>query len=806
MSEVNSPSPVMEKNQNVELQDILYQCLNKWYWFVLSVLLFGALGYLYILRTPPVYNRSMTVLIKENNHSARSATIDQQLSQIGLVQSSKVANELIAFQSPALITDVVKRLHLDVNYSVKGPFHDQTLYGSNLPIQVQFLSLTDRDAASLTVNYKQDGSLELTDFVSNRTGDAGKERIVKGRFGQVMSTPVGRVLVTPTVRFGVVPAEPVQVYRSTLYAARTAYSRISVTQKDKESTMIEMSINDVSAERAEDVLKTLVEAYNDAWLEDKNKVAANTSKFINDRLRVIEEELGSVDRKISSYKSSNLLPDDEAASQVYLQKSETNNDKILDLRNQIYMARMMNEIASNGKKPELLPANSGIKSGSFEGMVTEYNNAVLQRNRLIMNSSADSPVVTELDGRINKQRQAIVSTIDNLIMTLEAQLRDLETQSGQLTSKMAKAPNQQSYLTSIGREQQVKQSLYIYLLQKREENELSMAFSAYNNRIITPPTGRNKPVSPIRRNVFLIAFGLGLALPFGLIYAGQALNTRVRGRKDLEKLTIPFVGEIPYMEDNNESRLSRRLRRIGLRKRQYNVVRRKTVVEPQNGNVINEAYRVLRANFEFTAKKYGAGVVTMIVSANPGSGKTFITMNLAMSLAIKQKRVIVLDLDLRKSASSKYVGNPHIGFSNYLNGQCELDEIICHYDNTSLDVIPVGTTPPNPTELLYEDRLGEAIAQLKQRYDYIFLDCPPVEIVADSSIIQTHADLTLFVVRAHLLERSMLNEVEELYRASKYPSMSIVLNATDNAYSGYGYRKYGYRYGYRYGYGSYGEK
>lgn len=799
MSELqNNSTAELEKSVGLDYMELFYRCLYKWYWFLLSVVVCLIIGYVQIRRSTPVYVRAMTIMIKDNGNS-RASSLDQQLQQIGIVQNSKVANELIAFKSPSLILDVVKRLHLEMNYSTPGFFHDKTLYGSTLPIQVHFLSLKDNEAAKVLVNYKDDGTYELTGFASTRIGDKQKENVVKGRFNQIVNTPVGQIKVTPTQNFSATKNLPVQVFRSTIYDALNAYSRVQVSQKDKESTMLQLAISDYSTERAEDVLRTLLDAYNDAWLEDKNKVATNTSKFINERLRVIETELGNVDRSISSYKSSNLISDAPNASQVYIQKTEANSDRILDLRNQLYMADIMRKIAANSQKLELLPANSGIRSGSFEAMVNDYNATILQRNRLVKNSSTDNPAVTEIDARITERRQAIVATIDNLVMTLRAQLRDVQAQDGMLNSKMAQAPTQTSYLTSIGREQKVKESLYIFLLQKREENELSMAFTAYNNRVITPPMGPNKPVSPKRRNILLIAVAVGFTIPLVIMYLSMLANTRVRGRKDLEKLSVPYIGEIPYDDLQPASWWRRLLKKMGFQGSHVDVKRKDVVVKPQSSNNINEAFRVLRANFEFCAKKHGHGVVTMVISANPASGKTFLTMNLAMSLAIKKKRVVVIDLDMRKAATSKYVNKPQVGISSFLNGQCELSEITYRYNDTELDVIPVGMLPPNPTELLYDNRLGEAIEQLRKDYDYVFIDCPPVDIVADSSIIAPFADISLYVIRAYLLERSMLPDVEQAYRSQRYPNMYMVLNGTESG-SGYGYRKYGYRYGYRYGY------
>lgn len=787
---------VEEQSSNgVDLQDILFHCLRKWYWFVLSVLLCVSLGVLQILRTTPVYTRTATLLIKNTDSKSRGS-VEQQLSELGGFNTNQVQDEVIALKSPAITGEVVKRLRLDVNYSVKGTFHDETLYGRKLPIEVKFLSLTDEESASFTIELGRDGGYTITDFVGPHATPEDFKKVLKGNMHTIVTTPVGRVLIDQSQHYYNV-GQPIHVYRSSIKSATNRYNCVHVEQMDKQSNMLSLVYSDVDIQRAEDVINATVDVYNETWLDDRNKVAVNTSKFINERLRVIEEELGNVDKDISSYKSDNMIPDAEAVASTYFSKAEQTDDKILELSNQRYMAKYVRSIvASNKQKYELLPANSGINNAAVERLIAEYNENILTRNHQVDNSSPNSPLIKPLNDRIANQREIIKQSIDNLIVTLNTQIENLQLKENELNSKIANNPQQATYLTSIGREQKVKESLYIYLLQKREENELSMAYTVYNTRLITPPTGSNAPTAPVRRNILLIALALGLAIPFGLIYLREMLNTTVRGRKDIENSVMPFVGEIPLS-----------YKRKGFFKRLFSVnnknEKREIVVKDQNTNVINEAFRVLRTNYEFVASKYGEGVVTMVTSANVNSGKTFTSCNLAQSLAIKHKRVCVIDLDLRKGALSTYVGNPKIGISNYIVGQCELEDIMKPVRNQdNFVIIPVGTIPPNPSELLYEDRLKEAIEQLKGEFDYIFLDCPPIEIVADASIIRSYADMTLFVVRAHVFERSMIPEIDEFYKSQRYPNMVMLLNGTDELHKKYGYRRYGYRYGYGYGYGT----
>ena len=347
------------------------------------------------------------------------------------------------------------------------------------------------------------------------------------------------------------------------------------------------------------------------------------------------------------------------------------------------------------------------------------------------------------------------------------------------------------------RQQKVKEALYLFLLQKREENELSQAFTAYNTRVVASPGGSNAPIAPNKKMIYLVALILGLAIPFGWFYLKEAMDTSVRGRKDLENLSAPFLGELPSLY-----RKRKLLERARITDRAED---RKIVVKPGSRNVINEAFRVVRTNLEFMQGKNTDSKVLMVTSFNVGSGKTFVSSNLSTALAIKKHKVLIIDLDLRKRSLSVFAGQPKVGVSAYLNGNTDdWQSLVVHQvGGNPLDVLPVGSMPPNPAELLADPRLGRLLSEARTLYDYIILDCPPIEIVTDADVIAPNADITLFIVRAGLLDRSMLSQVERYYTEKRYNNMAILLNGTE-ASGRYGY-KYGYKYGYgKYGYGKYG--
>ena len=806
---------LVQSTDSIHIADLLYMCLARWRWFVVSLIVILGITLAYLLTTPPSFTRYASLLIKETSSNKKSISSDVSgtFANMGLFTSNtNVVNELITIQAPTLMEEVVRRLRLNVTYKSHGRFYKPTLYGKSLPLSVQLLDQADRGGASFTLEPgPQNGQVVLSQL-SYPHPDTGKliesDTVLIGQLNDTLSTPAGRLIISlsPAAVAGDAPFDDILFVQcsSVRSAARHFSGALTVDFTDEESSILDLTIKDVNTQRAEDILTMLIEVYNENWVKDKNLVAVSTSQFINERLAVIESELGNVDSDISTFKSENLLPNVEAASSMYMSQSTATNAEILDLNTQLSLAKYIRDyVTTNSNDDQLLPANTGLESAGIENIIASYNDIMLQRNTLVAGSSTSNPLVKDLDQTLAAMRGNIVSSIDNHVVTLNTRIKDLEKSEQQTTARIAANPTQAKYLLSVERQQKVKEALYLFLLQKREENELSQAFTAYNTRVITPPMGPNYPSAPAKKKIFALAFLVAIILPAIGIFVLESMNTTVRGRKDIEKLTLPFVGEIPLTYHRR-----RRLFRRKKADHEESANQRKVVVKQHSRNVINEAFRVVRTNLEFMLPKTDRARIIMLTSANSGSGKTFITMNLAAALAIKNKRALAIDLDQRKASLSHFVGSPQQGVADYLASRVpDYQDLIVHVpEMEGFDVLPVGTMPPNPTELLFSTLLPKMLGELAQQYDYIFIDCTPVEIVADASIIAKLVDATLFIIRAGRFERNMLPEVERYYAEKRYPNMAILLNGTESASTRYGYKygyKYGYNYGYSYGYGSY---
>lgn len=774
----------------IRIQDLWSMFVPKWYWFAISLFIALTIAVLYLLSTPPIYTRTAAILVKDNSKSSSSTGTMSDFSDLGIFKSNtNINNELLTLKSPTLMTEVVHRLGLNETFTVRKGLKNVDLYKVS-PVTITFCDKIEVPL-SFTIEFSSKEAFTISELEISGE-DIGET--LSAQMGDSIQTSAGVMIISPTQEFtDAFIGTSIRYVRGSVRAAVDTYANALVAELGNEdATIINLSINDTSIRKAEDILNTLIEVYNENWIRDKNQIAVSTSQFISDRLGVIESELGHVDENISSYKSEHLLPDVQAASSLYMAQSAENKKELSTLNNQLSTAQYIRRELNTKQLDQTLSANSGIVSANIETQISEYNNLVLDRNRLIANSSEKNPLVKNMASSLQSMQRTIIQSVDNLIVSLNTQIRSLRRQEEATTNRLASNPNQAKYLLSVERQQKVKEELYLYLLQKREENELSQAFTAYNTRLITAPRGSMFPTAPRKMNILLVAFAVGLLVPAVGIFMKENMNTKVRGRKDLENLSIPFIGEIPQYS--------------GTKKKWWEFKHRKRqdmktiVVNEGNRNIINEAFRVLRSNMDFMANKDNNQHVFVLTSFNPGSGKSFLAINIAISFAIKKKKILVIDGDLRHRTVSSYVDSPNKGLSDYLNNQIEdWKEIIVSYKGyTNLHILPIGTVPPNPTELLEDSKLAMLIEALRPEYDYIFIDCPPVDIVADAQIIEKWADRTIFVVRSGLLDRSMLSELENMYTGKRFKNLSMILNGTESIGG-----RYGYRYRYHYGYASY---
>lgn len=794
---------VSEEEEVFSLKDFLTQCLARWQWFFASVVIFCCIGVFYILRQQPVYSRSMAVLIKDQDGGGSVSDISNAFSSMGLVASNtNVNNELISLTSPAVIYEVIARLGLDVNYEAPGRFHNRTLYGTTLPVTAKFLDLEEQQSAGFKLEFGEKGVVKLSEFyVWTPDGKQEIEKEMTAKIGfEPVKTPVGRVVLSPNGRY--IPpkgkkAEAVTeilIVRTGMQNSVEAYSAlVKGDLADKDADVIDLSMKDVSEQRAVDVLNTIVEVYNENWVHDKNKIAVATSDFIDERLRLIEGELGNVDNDIFKFKSEHRVPDLEEAAKIQMKQSTEMSNKMLEVTNQMSMSIYLRDYLNNpANAKSVIPVNTGIGSPTLESQINNYNNLLLTRNTLAAGSSDSNPLVVDYDGQIKGLREAIVNAINAQIVALNKTLKNMAGAKGSAEGQLASGPTQAKYLLSVERQQKVKESLYLYLLQKREENELTQTFTAYNTRIITPPTGSLLPVAPKKGMILMVCFLLGLCVPGVFLYIQEATNTKVRNRKDLERISIPFAGEIPFV---GKKSLMDSFRKVFQRKKKHKGYESVLMaVKDGSRDVASESFRIIRGNLDFMTRnqKQDCSII-MVTSFNPGSGKSFISFNLGASFALKGKKVLVVDGDLRHGSVSQFVDMPQKGLSSYLAGNTDdwRNLMVSVRNHEGMYVMPIGYRPPNPAELIDNGRIGDFLAEAREHYDYIFIDCPPVDIVVDTQIVEKYVDRTIFVIRAGLLDRKVIPDIDKIYLSKRFKNMCIVLNCTERKEKAKAYGAYG---------------
>lgn len=774
MEELELPQEEVKKKK-LKLSEVVKATLRHWPWILVSIFLCCGFALWKVLSTQPTYERSASVLIKEKENGGSAGGLGE-LADLGLVSSStNIYDEVNKLTSPDLMEEVLARLGLFVSYEEPGTFHDKVLYGANLPVKVTFSDVLPSEAASVEINIDKKGQVTLKDLA------VGKQAYdLKGKtfpLGVPIKTGGGQILVekSPYFREGTeydilvsreAPKKTVENYLATL----------AVAVKDRKGNTIDMSIVDNDPLKAEDILATVLDVYNENYIRRTNESTESTSRFIDERLVALQGDLGQVDQNISDFQSQHMIPNLAESAKLNMASNKEASAELLTVASQLQTARHLKALLqSNSAKTQLLPANSGLENKGIETQISEYNKTMVERNQLAANSSDSHPMVEGLDAQLAGMRSAILTSVDNQISALGTVVGNLQGNIAKTTSQIAASPSQAKYLLSVERQQKVKENLYLFLLQKKEENQLSMAAAASNTEVIQKPRGKDRPVAPRKMLTVFFAFIIGAIIPFGVEYVLMANDKKVHTKKDLDSLELPAIGEIPeYVPVKSK---------IKIKKGEPLVV-----VKQGKRNVINEAFRVLRTNLEFLFPKTGEGNVLMLTSYNPGSGKTFVAINTGAALALKGKKVVVVDCDMRRAAASEYVDSPSRGLSNYLVGSAtDVDSLmVCDTITKDLCVLPVGTIPPNPSELLESPRFPAMIEKLRKEFDYIILDCPPAEMMADAQIINAVSDRAVFIIRAGVMETTQLPELNKLYKANKFKSLSYIFNGVRVANTTYG--------------------
>ena len=793
---VGTPQPEEEFN----IQEILFRYLIHWPWFVVSVLICIACAFGYLKIATPVYNVSATVLIKDESKGG-GATMASEMEKMGLggmiTSASNVDNEIEVLKSKSLALEVVEQLNLYVSYWNEDNWPKKEMYRTS-PVLV---SLTPQEANQLQAGMKVHMNLLAAGKMDVEI-EIGKKKYNKqfDKLPAVFPTDAGTVAFlansdTLSGKWGSVQKITATIGKP-MAVAKGYSGALSIAPTSKTTSVVKIALNNSSTLRASDFINKLIEVYNINTNNDKNEVAQKTAEFIDERIAIISKELGSTEQDLETFKRTAGITDLKSEAEIALSGNAEYEKRRVENQTQINLVKDLQRYLQ-GSEYEVLPSNVGLQDAALAAAITRYNEMLMERNRLLRSSTEDNPTIINLTSSIHAMRTNVVASMDATLKGLQITKADLQREAKRFSQRISDAPTQERQFVSIARQQEIKAGLYLMLLQKREENAITLAATANNAKIIDAAIPDEAPVAPKKMMILLVALVLGMGIPVGVIYLISLTQVTIEGRADVEKLTtLPVIGDIPVADGLKGSSIA--------------------VFENQN-NLMSETFRGIRTNLQFLLEE-GQKVI-MVTSTVSGEGKSFVSANTAISLSLLGKKVIIVGLDIRKPGLNKVfnLSTKEQGITQFLtNPKRNIMELVQQSDiNANLFILPGGAVPPNPTELLARKGLEEAIEQLKQHFDYIVLDTAPIGMVTDTQLISRTADLTMYVCRADYTRKSEFALVNELATTNKLPRISIAINGLDlkkkkyGYYYGYGkygkYYGYGKRYGYGYGYGEQSE-
>ncbi|WP_295673713.1 tyrosine-protein kinase family protein [uncultured Mucilaginibacter sp.] len=756
---------IEQDNNRPDLRETLFKYLRHWKWFVTSVIFFLILGYIYAKLSTPLYKIETDLLIKDNKNKMSGQS--DLLKDLDIFSSGKIIdNEIQILKSKTILKKVVSALKLQTSYINTEGIPEKEVY-EDKPFAVELLEPNSNAyKAILTIHLLNAAEVKVN----------GKKYAVKipikTEAGMILIEPTGKGLFSQTlsVKFNDM-ADILEQYGNNL----------KINPVSKEATSLIITLEDAIPQRGQDFLNRLVEEYNMAALEDKNKETSKTLTFITDRLDGIAADLSTVEKNVEQYKSTNRITDISAESKIFLQGVQDNDTELNKVLIQLSVLKNLeNYLRKNDDQPSTLPSMLGIADPTLLGLVSQLGETQLKKLSLLQTVPETNPLVTTFTDQINSLKSAIQVSVQNLKKGLEITRQQLQGKNNQFESVIRKVPSIERGLLDVMRQQDIKNALFTYLLQKREETAMQLASGVADSRTIDPATSSKYPVKPIKNLIYFAFLIVGIVLPGGVIYFKALLNFRVNRKFDIERVTnIPVIAEISRSDGKDA-----------------------LLVVNKSRSIVAEQIRALRTNLQFVIPLENQKII-LVTSSISGEGKSFVSLNLGASLAMSGKKVVILEMDLRKPKLNSGLGIDNIhGLSNYLIGKVNYKEILKPIAlQENYYIITSGAIPPNPAELLVNGRVSKLIEELKQDFDYIILDTPPVGLVTDAQILGAYADLTLFIVRHNYTAKSQVNAIDKLYRTKKFNNMNIILNAIDMQ-SAYGY-SYGYGYGYGYGGGYY---
>ena len=805
MKETDFNEAQESKEENIDVKELLFKYLIHWPWFVGAVVACLIAAWVYLHVSTPVYNISATVLIKDDKKGGSAGMLSglESLGLDGMISSSQnIDNEIEVLRSKTIVKEVVEDLGLYISYTDEDEFPSRNMYKTS-PIQV---SLTPQEADLLEepmivkMALQPQGSMDVTVKIDDDEYQKHFEKLPavfptdKGTLAFFL-TPDSVLSSKRTSEETTASEKTTRNITATinkpLAVAKWCCKNMTIEPTSKTTSVAVISLKNSNVQRGKDFINKLLEMYNINTNNDKNEVAQKTAEFINERIGIISKELGSTEKDLESFKRGAGITDLTSDAQIALTGSAEYEKKRVENQTQINLLQDLQKYMQN-EGYEVLPSNIGLQDVNLAAAINRYNDVLVERKRLLRTSTENNPTIINLDTSISAMKENVQVSLDRVLRGLFITKADLDREASRYSRRISEAPGQEREFVSIARQQEIKAGLYLMLLQKREENAITLAATANNAKIIDEAIADDAPVAPRSKITYLIALILGVGIPVGVIYLLELTKFKIEGRADVEKLTsAPIVGDIP-LTDEKQGAIA--------------------VFENQN-NLMSETFRNVRTNLQFmlgNGKK-----VILVTSTVSGEGKSFISGNLAISLSLLGKKVVIVGLDIRKLGLNKVfnISKREQGITQYLaNPEKNLMDLVQLSDvSKNLYILPGGTVPPNPTELLARDGLDKAIETLKKNFEYVILDTAPVGMVTDTLLIGRVADLSVYVCRADYTRKNEYTLINELIDGNKLPNLCTVINGLDlkkrkyGYYYGYGkygkYYGYGKRYGYGYGYG-----